>query len=394
MTDDGPVGPQLWDEPDEAIEYVDIPAVPPPPTRTRFDAWTIVMGLFGGVLLGTGVTLAVLGFTGVFEEPTPPTNPPPPSLTLPPPTSAPPVVVERGNATEVAQRAIPSIVAVEVPSAFGIGGGSGVVYSPDGYIITNHHVVSDADEVMVVFADGGRWDTEVIGSDPLTDIAVLRVARQDLTPIDIGSSDGLTIGERAVAVGNPLALEGGPSVTYGIISALNRSLEVQSGTTLYGLIQTDAPITRGSSGGALLDNDARLVGITTAIAVSDVGAEGLGFAIPIDMAIGVVNDLIGSGAVSHALLGIQGETAYAAQDGAEYPVGVRVTDFSSTSATSAYEDAGGQVNDVITGLDGRSITTMDTLLTQMRTRRSGESVTLAVTRSDSSLDLTVTLGTQ
>jgi serine protease Do len=195
-------------------------------------------------------------------------------------------------------------------------------------------------------------------------------------------------------VGNPLALEGGPSVTYGIISALNRSLEVQSGTTLYGLIQTDAPITRGSSGGALLDNDARLVGITTAIAVSDVGAEGLGFAIPIDMAIGVVNDLIGSGAVSHALLGIQGETAYAAQDGAEYPVGVRVTDFSSTSATSAYEDAGGQVNDVITGLDGRSITTMDTLLTQMRTRRSGESVTLAVTRSDSSLDLTVTLGTQ
>lgn len=391
MTDDGPVGPQVWDEPDEAIEYVDIPPVEPPPARRRLDAWTIVMGLFGGVLLGTGVTLAVLGFTGVFEEPTPPTNPPPPSLTLPPPTSAPPVVVESGSATEVAQRAIPSIVAVEVPSAFGIGGGSGVVYSSDGYIITNHHVVSDADTVMVVFADGGRWDTEVIGSDPLTDIAVLRVARQDLTPIDIGSSGGLTIGERAVAVGNPLALEGGPSVTYGIISALDRSLEVQSGTILYGLIQTDAPITRGSSGGALLDNDARLVGITTAIAVSDVGAEGLGFAIPIDMAIGVVNDLIGSGAVSHALLGIQGDTAYAAQDGAEYPVGVLVTDF---SVASAYEDAGGQINDVITALDGRPITTMGTLLTHLRTRRSGESVTLAVTRSDSSLDLTITLGTQ
>jgi S1-C subfamily serine protease len=355
------------------------------------DAWTIVMGLLGGVLLGTGVTLAVLGFAGVFEEPTPPTNPPPPSLTVPPPTSAPSVVVESGNATDVALRAIPSIVAVEVPSAFGLGGGSGVVYSTEGYIITNHHVISGADEVMVVFADGGRWATEVIGSDPLTDIAVLRVARQDLTPIDIGSSAGLTIGERAVAVGNPLALEGGPSVTYGIVSALNRTLEVETGTILYGLIQTDAPITRGSSGGALLDNEARLVGITTAIAVSDVGAEGLGFAIPIDMAIGVANDLIESGVVNHALLGIQGQTAFAEQDGAEYPVGVMVT---TVNAASAYEAAGGQVNDVITALDGVQITTMDTLLTQLRTRRAGEDVTLAVTRSESTVDLIITLGTQ
>jgi S1-C subfamily serine protease len=392
MTDEGPYGPQLWDEPEETpIVYEDLQPGPPSPPRRRIDAWTIVMGLFGGVLLGTGVTLAVLGFTGVFEEPTPPTNPPPPSLTVPPPTSAPSVVVESGNATDVALRAIPSIVAVEVPSAFGLGGGSGVVYSTDGYIITNHHVVSDADSVMVVFADGGRWATEIIGSDPLTDIAVLRVDRQDLTPIDIGSSAGLTIGERAVAVGNPLALEGGPSVTYGIVSALNRTLDVETGARLYGLIQTDAPITRGSSGGALLDNDARLVGITTAIAVSDVGAEGLGFAIPIDMAIGVANDLIESGVVNHALLGIQGQTAFAEQDGAEYPVGVMV---STVNAESAYEAAGGQVNDVITALDGVQITTMDTLLTQLRTRRAGEDVTLAVTRSDSTVDLIITLGTQ
>jgi S1-C subfamily serine protease len=391
MTDDGPYGPHLWDEPEEAIRYEDLAAPSPPAEKKRLDVWTIVLGLFGGVLLGTGVTLAVLGFTGVFEEPTPPTNPPPPVLTLPPPTSTPPVVVESGNATEVAQRAIPSIVAVEVPSAFGLGGGSGVVYSPDGYIITNHHVVTGAEDMMVVFADGGRWAAEVIGSDPLTDIAVLRVGRVDLTPIDIGSSAGLTIGERAVAVGNPLALEGGPSVTYGIVSALNRTLEVQTGTTLYGLIQTDAPITRGSSGGALLDNDARLVGITTAIAVSDVGAEGLGFAIPIDMAIGVANDLIESGVVNHALLGIQGRTVFAEQEGAEYPVGVLVTD---VSAASAYEEAGGQVNDVITDLDGVPITTMDTLLTILRSRRAGEDVTVAVTRSDSSVDLTISLGTQ
>src|SRR3970040_857258 len=219
MTDDGPYGPHLWDESEEeGIRYEDLPA-PTSPEKKRVDVWTIVLGLFGGVLLGTGVTLAVLGFTGVFEEPTPPTHPPPPSLTLPPPTSSPPVVVESGNATEVAQRAIPSIVAVEVPSAFGLGGGSGAVYSPDGYIITNHHVVTGDGAMMVVFADGGRWAAEVIGSDPLTDIAVLRVARQDLTPIEIGSSASLTIGERAVAVGHPLALGGGPSGTLVSVRA-------------------------------------------------------------------------------------------------------------------------------------------------------------------------------
>ncbi|HSO49616.1 MAG TPA: trypsin-like peptidase domain-containing protein [Acidimicrobiia bacterium] len=391
MTDTGPSGPQLWEPPSETpVGYEDTPASPPPTAKTKIDAWTIVIGLLGGVLLGTGVTLAVLGFTGVFEEPTPPTIPPPPTITLPPPTTAPAVVVEVGNATEVAQRAIPSSVAVETGSALGDGGGSGVVYSSDGYIITNHHVVDGATEVVVVFADGGRWEAEVIGSDPLTDIAVLRIGRGDLTPIDIGSSAGLTIGERAIAVGNPLALEGGPSVTSGIVSALDRSLTVETGTELYGLIQTDAPITRGSSGGALLDISARLIGITTAIAVSDVGAEGLGFAIPIDMAIGVANDLIESGEVTHGVLGIQGETFHVEQGGAEYPVGVLVTD---VSTGSAYELGGGQVNDVITAIDGVPITTMEALLTEMRTKRSGDEVTVAVSRSDSDVDLTISLGT-
>jgi putative serine protease PepD len=295
-----------------------------------------------------------------------------------------------GNAIEVALRAIPSIVAVEVSSILGAGGGSGVVYSSDGYIITNHHVVDGSSTITVIFADGGRWAAELIGSDPLTDIAVLRIERGDLTPIDIGSSADLTIGERAIAVGNPLALEGGPSVTSGIVSALNRSLIVETGSPLYGLIQTDAPITRGSSGGALLDSGARLIGITTAIAVSDVGAEGLGFAIPINLAIGVVNDLIGDGVVSHAVLGITGGTALAEQGGAEYPVGVIVD---TVDTGSAYEVGGGQINDVITAIDGVRITTMETLLTEMRAKRSGDVVTVAVNRADSNLELSIILGT-
>lgn len=391
MTDTGPPGPQLWEEPEESHDgYEGFPPSPPPvtPTRARPDMWTVVLGVVGGALLGTGVTLAILGFTGVFEEPPAPTNPPPPSLTLPPPTSAPAVIADTGNATEVAMRAIPSIIAVETTSALGDGGGSGVVYSADGYIITNHHVVTEADKLAIVFSDGGRWVPEVIGLDDLTDIAVLRVDRPDLTPIEVGSSSSLIIGERAVAVGNPLALEGGPSVTYGIVSALNRSLQVESGETLFGLIQTDAPITRGSSGGALLDSAARLVGITTAIAVSDVGAEGLGFAIPIDTALDVANDLIEDGVVSHAQLGIQGETALAAADGAEYPVGVRVT---NVTADSAYDLGGGQTNDVITALDDVPVISMETLLTELRTRRAGETVGMAVTRADADTELIVTL---
>lgn len=390
MTDNGPGGPQLWEIPDETpITYEDVPGEPAPAVRPRVDGWTIVMGILGGVLLGTGVTLAVLGFTGVFEEPTPPTNPPPPALTVPPPTSAPTVVVEAGSATEVAARAIPSIVAVETEGLLGTGGGSGVVYSTDGYLITNDHVITDADTLTVAFADGGRWPADLIGTDPETDIAVIRISRPDLTPIDIGTSSNLAIGERAVAVGNPLALEGGPSVTSGIVSALDRSLLVESGSELYGLIQTDAPITRGSSGGALLNGNAHLIGITTAIAVSDVGAEGLGFAIPIDLAIEIANDLIESGEVRHALLGISGETATASQGGAEYPVGVQVN---SINTDSAYDLAGGQVNDVITALDGVPVTTMDGLLTEMRRKRAGDEVTLAVTRADEAVDLEVILG--
>ncbi|MFZ0627631.1 MAG: trypsin-like peptidase domain-containing protein [Acidimicrobiia bacterium] len=390
MTDQGPEGPDLGDAPREAEIIYETPAVTEAsPVRPKVDAWTIVIGLIGGALLGTGVTLAVLGFAGVFEEPTPPTLPPAPTLTLPPPTTAPTVALDTGSAADVAQRAIPSIVAVEVSTLLGEAGGSGVVYSTDGYLLTNHHVIDGAGDVAVVFADGGRWPAEIVGSDRLTDIAVLRIERQDLTPIDIGSSAQLVIGQGAVAVGNPLALEGGPSVTAGIISALDRSLTLEAGTMLYGLVQTDAPITRGSSGGALLDASSRLIGITTAIAVSDVGAEGLGFAIPIDLAIGVANDLIANGQVNHALLGISGQTALAEQDGAQYPVGVIVDDMLNDSA---YEAAGGQVNDVITALDGKPVTTLDRLLTLLRSHRAGQTVDVSFDRADQELELAVTLG--
>lgn len=388
MTPEGPQGPPPPDEDFHVTYDVDQGDDSGRP-RKPIDAWTVVLGIFGGVLLGTGVTFAVLGFTGVFTEPTMPTIPPAPTLTAPPPTAPPPTFIDSSTVAAVAERAIPSIVTVEATGFFGTGGGSGVVYGDDGYIVTNSHVIARASSIAIVFSDGARFPAEIIGADPLTDLAVLRVERSDVTSIDIGSSADIDIGQAAIAVGNPLGLAGGPSVTSGIVSALNRFLDVEAGNRLYGLIQTDAPITRGSSGGALLDGNARLIGITTAIAVSDVGAEGLGFAVPIDIATTVINDLIEDGVVDHALLGIEGETAFATSEGAGFPVGVLVT---SVRGASAYEEAGGQVNDVIISIDGLPVDTLDELLTRIRFLRAGDVATVAILRGDAQLELEATMG--
>ncbi len=363
-------------------------AEPPAPPPRRADPWALVLGIAGGVLLGTGLTFAILGLVGVFEEPTPPTIPPAPTLTAPPPTSPAPTFGDDVSMSAVALRVAPSTVAVEIESFLGAGSGSGVIYGEDGYVITNHHVIDGANSVNVVFNDGARFPAEVIGSDPITDIGVLLVQRQDISPIDIGSSDYLTIGEPTVAVGNPLGLAGGPTVTSGIVSALNRTLQAQGSEALFGLVQTDAPIAPGSSGGALVNSAGELVGITTAIAVSDVGSVDLGFAVPTAIAIGVANDLIENGQVEHALLGISGTTAYAEEGGAEFPVGVLVE---SVTGGSAYEQAGGQQNDVIVEIDGYPVNTFDALVARLRRLRAGEPATIRILRSDAGKTLEVTL---
>lgn len=353
------------------------------------DPWSLVLGILGGVLLGTGVTFAILGFVGVFEEPTPPTIPPAPTLTAPLPAGPPPTFGDNVTATQVAESVIPSTVFIESSTFIFGGSGSGVVYGNDGYILTNHHVVDGAGALAVIFSDGARFPAEVVGSDPVTDLAVLLVERTDLSPIAIGSSDGLTIGEPAIAIGNPLGLAGGPTVTFGIVSALDRSLSIKPTQTLFGLVQTDAPIAPGSSGGALVDAGAKLIGITTAIAVSDAGPEGLGFAIPIDLAVGVARDLIELGTVNHALLGVNVETAWAQEGGAEYPVGLLVVDF---GPQSAYELSGGQINDVIVEFEDVQITARDQLLSQLRRHRAGDVVEVRILRADDEQTLQVELG--
>jgi S1-C subfamily serine protease len=278
---------------------------------------------------------------------------------------------------------------VDVNAFLLTGSGSGVVYGDDGYIITNNHVIEGANDIFVVFSDGARFPAEVVGTDPVTDIGVLLVERQDLAPVTIGSANDVSIGEPTVAVGNPLALVGGPTVTTGVISALDRRLQVTTSSNLVGLVQTDAPIAPGSSGGALVDAAGRLIGITTAIAVSDVGAEGLGFAVPVDIAVGVANDLIEDGVVQHALMGIDGSTAWAEDNGAEFPVGVLVTGLSNNSA---YQDVGGQVNDVVVEVDGHPVRTLDSLLSRLRHYRADDTIPVRILRGDDETTLDVTMG--
>ncbi|HLJ55916.1 MAG TPA: trypsin-like peptidase domain-containing protein [Chthonomonadaceae bacterium] len=176
------------------------------------------------------------------------------------------------------------------------GKGSGVIVTPDGYIVTNNHVVDGADRIRVTLANGQWHYASLVGVDPQTDLAVIRIGAADLPTAEFGNSDSVQVGEWSIAVGNPLGL--GSTVTVGVISALNRrNLQVEEGHKLDGAIQTDAPINRGNSGGALANVNGQLIGINTAIlsAGPGGGSIGLGFAIPVNTARRIVRDLIATG---------------------------------------------------------------------------------------------------
>jgi len=186
----------------------------------------------------------------------------------------------------IAATAVDSVVVVDVVydtrGPFdSTGSGSGVIISEDGMIVTNDHVVENASSISVELTDGSAYTATVLVEDESVDIAILDIEASGLTALDLGTTTDLDVGEPVIAIGNPLALEGGPSVSTGIVSALDRVLEDQD-VTLSGIIQTDAAITEGSSGGALLDANGDLVGITTAVGVGSLGVEGIAFAVPVE----------------------------------------------------------------------------------------------------------------
>jgi S1-C subfamily serine protease len=183
--------------------------------------------------------------------------------------------------------------------------GSGFVVSEDGYIVTNDHVVADASNITVVFSDGSEYAATLKGADPLNDVAVIKITpKQKLKPVEIGNSDSIEEGEFAVAIGSPFRLQN--TVTLGIVSALNRTLESEGGFVIEKVIQTDAAVNPGNSGGPLIDLDGKVIGINTAIISQSGGSEGIGFAIPINTVNRTYTEIIESGKVKRPWLGITG----------------------------------------------------------------------------------------
>lgn len=268
------------------------------------------------------------------------------------------------------------------------GSGSGVIFDAQGYIATNYHVVANAQEISVSLADGRTMDGKVIGVDAATDLAVVKVDAQGLPVAILGDSDALMVGEPAIAIGNPLGLEFKGSVTAGVISALNRSLDI--GERRFKLIQTDAAINPGNSGGALVNADGVVIGINSAkIALS--GVEGIGFAIPINSARPILQSLIDKGRVIRAYLGVGAlDPATAAKYGYELKLekGVYIV---KVSLNGPAAKAGIREKDIILKVAGAETNSVAELRAILDTHQVGSSVEVVVLRNDKKQTINVLL---
>ena len=305
---------------------------------------------------------------------------------------------------QVAAGVGPSIVQVNVEAIqetpFGAqeapgGLGSGVVYREDGYIVTNNHVVQDASGVNIAFADGSVERGEVVGNDPATDLAVVKVERGDLPAARFRENADLTPGQLAVAIGSPSGFQS--TVTAGVISGINRSLppELTGGdTSLVDLIQTDAAISPGNSGGGLADRAGEIVGINVAyLPPAQTGAENIGFAIPSDTAISVADQLIEDGEATQPYLGVGRLREISPEDAEQFDIpvngGVLVGEVVRGDPA---EEAGLEQGDVITAAGDVEIASYGDLLGALRDYRPGDSIDLTVVRDGEEQRLTVELG--
>lgn len=317
------------------------------------------------------------------------------------------VEIEQSAITDAVDRVSPAVVTITPRGrrngiVFPEGVGSGVIYDPDGWIITNRHVVCGADSLSVQLADGQQYDGEVHGLDTLTDLAIVKIDGARLPSVAVGNSDVLKVGQLAVAIGSPLGTFTN-SVTTGVVSAKGRSIDVTDACnrsrpeTLRNLIQTDAAINPGNSGGALVDSSGELIGINTAIAGD---AQGIGFAIPIDLARPIMQQALDGEALSRPWMGIfyTAITPIIAEQkglrityGALIEVPARV-DEPPVLAGSPADVAGLRAADIVTHVDGMQVDSdnpLDEILTQYRPL---DEIILNVLRGDSIVPLTLRLG--
>jgi len=303
---------------------------------------------------------------------------------------------------------LPSIVGIKVSytvnsifsgSQAASAEGSGIIISDDGYILTNNHVigsndssyyqVSEANKITVtLYNDTTEYEAKVIGTDSQTDLAVIKIDKKNLTPAELGNSSNIVVGEFAMAIGNPLGMQS--SVTSGIISAVNRTITSTDGNT-YNLIQTDAAINSGNSGGALVNGEGKVIGINT-LKLNGTGVEGMGFAIPIDSAKPIFEQLISDGKVVRPYIGLTGRDLNEQTAKANKLVeGVYVV---SVEPFCAAEKAGIKPGDVIIEIQGKSIKTMDELNSIKNTYKIGDEITLKVNRDGKEVECKVVLQEQ
>ncbi|WP_418241096.1 S1C family serine protease [Ellagibacter isourolithinifaciens] len=388
----------------------------PKPKKNHSGAKTFGIAFAGAAL----ACVLVLGGTGVVNTVT--SGSPSGSTTVLGGTSS---ASTSGNADEnatlaesVSQKCLPSVVAIDVytnqqSGYYGYNTqnsltetslGSGVVLSSDGYIVTNYHVIEGADALKVTI-EGEEYDADIIGSDPSSDIAVIKAKNASgLTAMELGDSDDLTVGEWVMSIGSPFGLE--QSVATGIVSATNRSQimdnssdsyqygqQQSSTTTVYtNMIQTDAAINPGNSGGALVDKDGKLIGINTLITSYSGNYSGVGFAIPANYAVNLAQQIIEGKTPTHAQLGVSLSTINA-QTAQRYGFSVDEGAYiAAVSSGSGADSAGLKVGDIVTAFDDKKVSSASDLMLAVRSKNPGDTATVTINRDGQSQDVQVTLG--
>lgn len=305
------------------------------------------------------------------------------------------VLAKPRDIQEVLATIEPATVAVTVGGGVDtIGGsaGTGFIYSTDGLVVTNNHVIEegDAKSIIVTLSDGRAINATLLGKDPVEDLAVLKMEGNDFPTAKLGSSDTLKVGDDVVAIGNALALEGGLSVTRGIVSGKDRTIDTEIGTKLEGIIQTDAAINRGNSGGPLVNSKGEVIGINTAIADPSY-AQNVGFAIPIDRAKPIIEDLKKGVDRKIAFIGIQAQDVtprLVKELDLQVNEGALVVAITKDSPAS---DTDIKKNDVLTEIDGVKVKTSADMVSEIRSKKPGDKVTIKYDRNGTEKSVEVTL---
>ena len=384
-------------------------------TAGKIIALALVCSLLGGILGAGGMFLATRGAEAeTLAEPS--------AAETPAPEENSTVVLQGERETAIVstatidtskQMTAAEVYAANVNSAVGIttsvtatnywgyqstypASGSGFILTSDGYILTNYHVIEDSSSVTVTTYDNQSYEAEIVGYDRDNDIAVLKIDAKDLVPVVLGDSDSLHVGDTVLTIGNPLG-ELTFSLTQGVVSALNREVTFSSGSTM-ALIQTDAAINSGNSGGPLFDLHGEVVGITNAKysssgSSSSASIDNIGFAIPIDRVRSIVESIIENGYISHPYIGVSVATVTSELQSYGIPQGAALRVINEDSPAQA---AGLQVNDVITAVDGKEITSSSDLVDVISRCQPGDVLTLTVYRQSEAeaLTITITVGEQ